>query len=241
MAFPAGETDPRSGARAKGRLEIQVYKQLRDKIRFGTYAIGQRLPSENELSEEHGVSRPVVRAALAKLRDSGLIVSRQGAGSFVNDGPDTHQNGFTALSSIADISQYFQFRRLIEARTAELAARNADARGIGRLRGVLDEIELRLNRGEDAVTTDFAFHTTLAELSDSRFLIETVEMLRPHWVFVGNFLRSLGASGDRTGRRMNNEHKAIVEAIAANDPEAAQAAMLAHIEGSENRVFKGER
>lgn len=240
MAQPAPEIEPRFGTRAKDRLEIQVYKQLRDKIRFGTYAIGQRLPSENELSEEHGVSRPVVRAALAKLRDSGLIVSRQGAGSFVNDGPQTDRSGFTALGSISDIAAFFDYRRLIEARAAELAARNADATGIARLRQVLTEIEQRLGRGEDAVTTDFTFHTTIADLSDSRFLAETVGMLRPHWIFVGNFLRSLDASGDRTGRRMNDEHKAIVEAIAASDPAAARIAMMTHIDGSERRVFKGK-
>ena len=91
----------------KDRLEIQVYKALLDKIRFGTYAMGQKLPTENELSEEHGVSRPVVRAALSKLRDSGLIVSRRGAGSFVNSGVPTSAGGYTPLASISDIAEFY--------------------------------------------------------------------------------------------------------------------------------------
>ena len=57
--------------------------------------------------------------------------------------------------------------------------------------------------------------------------------------FVGNFVRSLGVAKARTGQRMTNEHLAIADAVAARDPDAARAAMLTHIDGSERRVFKG--
>lgn len=223
------------------RLEIKVYRQLLDKIRFGTFAIGQKLPSENELATEHGVSRPVIRAALSRLRDSGLIVSRRGAGSFVNSGTPNDSTGFAALGSISDISNYFDFRRLIEARTAELAARHATPADVDTLARIVSEIGDRLEGGEDAVSSDYAFHLSIAQLSDNRFLIETLGMLHLHWVFVGTFLRSLGASGDRTGKPMNDEHRAIVDAIAANDERAARDAMLRHIDGSERRVFRGDK
>ena len=98
----------------------------------------------------------------------------------------------------------------------------------------------QLQQGDDAVSADIYFHTTIAELSGSRFLIETIDMLRPHWIFVGNFVRSLGITGARKGRRMTDEHRRIVDAIAARDPAAARRAMLTHIDGSERRVFKGE-
>ena len=129
---------PNAQAPRSDRLESLVYKHLLDKIRFGTYALGQRLPSENELCEEHGVSRPVVRAALSKLRDSGLIISRQGAGSFVNSGVPTDQKGFGPLGSVEDIAAYFQFRRTIEAASVERAAGAAGDAGVARLRGMVD-------------------------------------------------------------------------------------------------------
>jgi len=228
------------GSAQSDRLDSQVYRQLLDKIRFGTYALGQRLPSENELCEEHGVSRPVVRAALSKLRDSGLIISRQGAGSFVNSGVPTDQKGYGPLGSVEDIAAYFRFRRTIETAAVEAAARNVQDSGIVRLRAMVEELRLLLERGDDSVSADIYFHTTIAELSDSRFLLETLDMLRPHWIFVGNFVRSLGITGARKGRRMTDEHRRIVDAIAARDPAAARKAMLAHIDGSERRVFKGE-
>ena len=223
------------------RLEVQVYRALLDKIRFGAYALGEKLPSEHELSEEHQVSRPVVRAALSKLRDSGLIVSRRGAGSFVNSGVPTEAGGYSPLGSIRDISDYFRFRRTIEGEIAELAARNGGPEAADRLRDIAEEVLTLLAAGKDSVATDLRFHATLAELSDSRFLAETLAMIRPHWVFVGNFVRSLGATRPRTGKRMTAEHLAIADAVAARDPLRARQAMLTHIDGSEGRVFKGDR
>ena len=239
MAFESLDSPGKTEKESAERLENQVHRRLLDKIRFGDYALGQRLPSENELCEEHGVSRPVVRAALSKLRDSGLIVSRQGAGSFVHSGVPNDQAGFGALGSVEDIAAFFHFRRVIETASVELAAERAGTKGADRLWESVEMLRAQLEGGKDGVAADIHFHLTIAELSDSRFLIETVNMLQPHWHFVGNFLRSLGVTGARKGKRMTDEHVAIVEAIAAGDPARARAAMSSHIDGSERRVFKG--
>lgn len=222
------------------RLENQVYRQLLDKIRFGTFALGQKLPSEKELSEEHGVSRPVVRAALAKLRGSGLIVSRQGAGSFVSSGRSGDTVGFTSLGSIEDIAEFFRFRRLIEAESAALAALNLTAEGLERLRRINETMQGLLAEGSETVGEDIRYHATIADLSGSRFIRETVGMMAPNWAFVGNFVTSLGRAGAKTGERMISEHRAILDALAAGDADRARAAMLTHIDGSERRVFKGQ-
>jgi GntR family transcriptional repressor for pyruvate dehydrogenase complex len=222
------------------RLEIQVYRDLLDKIRFGTFKIGQKLPSENDLCAEHKVSRPVVRAALSKLRVSGLIISRKGSGSYVNSGIPNDQVSFTQLVSIEDISSYFEYRRVIEAAAATYAAENASYAEIRVLTSAADEVKKNLLKGEDAINADINFHTTLANLSNNRFFKETIELLTPQWNFVGHFLRSLKVSGDRRGMRMVSEHDLIVDAIAKNNPDAARTAMLEHIDGSERRVFKGK-
>lgn len=223
------------------RLEVQVYKALLDKIRFGAYRMGEKLPSEHELCEEHAVSRPVIRAALAKLRDSGLIVSRRGAGSFVNSGLPTGAGGYTPLGSINDISDFFDFRRTVEGEIAARAAQNGGPEAAAQLRDLSQEVLALLQRGEESVGADIRFHTTLAKLSGSRFLAETLDLIRPHWTFVGNFVRSLSGARVRTGKRMTNEHLAIADAVGNRDPEAARKAMLAHIDGSEGRVFKGDK
>ena len=239
MQNPQTTDFPDAMAPASERLEGQVYRTLFDKIRFGGFEMGQKLPSEAELCEQYGVSRPVVRAALAKLRDSGLIVSRQGAGSFVNSGVPANAAGFAPLASISDIATYFDFRRTIEASGAELAAANATDRDIAVLRGIADDMRGVLAKGGDSVGLDIKLHTKIAELSDNRFLIETLEMLRPHWIFVGKFVCSLGATGQRKGIRMMGEHTAIIDTLEAGDARAARKAMLVHVDGSERRVFKG--
>ena len=223
------------------RLEVQVYKALFDKIRFGTYGLGQKLPSEHELSEEHCVSRPVIRAALSKLRDSGLIVSRRGAGSYVNSGVPTDTMGYTPLNSIKDISDYFDFRRTIEPEIAARAAENGSPGAAKDLRSIAGEVLTLLANGQDSVHADIRFHTNLAKLSDNYFLSETLRFIRPHWIFVGNFVRSLSATRVRKGERMTKEHLAIADAIEDRNPIAARKVMLAHINGSERRIFKGEK
>lgn len=223
------------------RLENQVYARLLDAIRLGDYSLGQKLPSEHELAAEYGVSRPVIRAALSRLREDGLIVSRRGAGSFVSSGSATEGSGYGPLDSVDDIARYFQFRKTIEVETVTRAAGRVGPEGLAALRDIVDETERLIDNGETTIDADIQFHAKIAELSDSRFLVETLQMLRPHWFFIGKFVRSLGRTGYRKGKRdMSTEHRAILAALAAGDAAAASAVMIAHIDGSERRVFKGE-
>ena len=109
------------------------------------------------------------------------------------------------------------------------------------MRDILDETERLIDNGETTIDADIQFHAKIAELSDSRFLVETLRMLRPHWFFIGKFVRSLGQTGYRKGKRdMSAEHRAILAALKAGDAATARAAMITHIDGSERRVFKGE-
>lgn len=223
------------------RLEDQVYARLLDSIRLGRFTLGQKLPSENDLATEYGVSRPVIRTALARLREDGLIVSRQGAGSFVSSGLPSEGSGFSPLASVEDIAAYFRFRRFIESETVTRAAARATAQDIRTLNAHIAEMESLVAGGSATLEPDLKFHMKIAELSDNRFLVETMQMLRPHMVFIGKFVRSLGKTGYRIGKRdMSNEHRQIVDALSARDSVAARTAMTAHIDGSERRVFKGE-
>ncbi|MGH1464847.1 MAG: FadR/GntR family transcriptional regulator [Cognatishimia sp.] len=221
------------------RLETRVYKTLLERIQFGKYAMGDRLPSEADLCQQFGVSRPVLRAALSKLRDSGVIVSRQGAGSFVNSEAAKPEHGFAPLCSIDDISAYFQFRKSVEAEAAKSAALNAPKASVSMLYAIVEEIHELLTRGEDSIGADIKFHTKIAKLSGNRFFAETLCLLRPHWIFVENFLSSLETNGNRTIMQTKQEHRKIVDAIAAGDAAKARKAMEEHIDGSEKRIFKG--
>ena len=228
------------GAYGRGgaRLEDRVCSGIVDDIRLGRYAIGERLPSENTLASMYGVSRPIVRAALAKLRDDGLVVSKRGAGSFVSSGEHAG-SAFEPLRSIEDIGHYFEYRKVIEGETAARAAARGGGAPVPDLRHSVDQLRDRLADGAARVHVDFDFHMLIANLSDNRFLTTSVALLRPHWFFIGKFVRSLSGSVHVIrGRSMLEEHVRILEAIEAGDPEAARESMIRHVIGSEQRVFK---
>ncbi|MEM7022988.1 MAG: FadR/GntR family transcriptional regulator [Pseudomonadota bacterium] len=216
-----------------------IYDQLIERIRAGIYTSGSRLPSELDLADEFDVSRPVVRGALARLRDEGLVVSRRGSGSFVT-ASESPGEGFAPLGSVEDFAAWYDYRRVVEAEIAARAARHVTKEKLATLTTIADELERLLDEGGSGVEVDIRFHAAIADMAENRFLQETVAMLRPHLYFIARFVRTLGYTGYLTGQtEARSEHRSIVEAIAAGDTEGARTAMIAHIDGSQRRVFKG--
>ncbi len=116
--------------RAKPGLADRVYHLLYSRITNGDYPANQKLPSEKALADEFGVSRPILREALERLREQGLIHSRQGAGSFVREVRSVPL-GFARVETIADIQRCYEFRICIETMAARLAAARRDDGGAG--------------------------------------------------------------------------------------------------------------
>ncbi len=92
----------------------------------------------------------------------------------------------------------------------------------------------------ETVVLDIRFHTAIAELSDSRFLMKSNDMLQPHLTFDWNFVRSSGMPVERKDRRMTRKHLAIVEAIASGDARRTRPVMDSQMGGSERRAFLGQ-
>lgn len=231
------EAKPSSGA---NRLEYSVYDELHRRISSEIYELGRQLPTENELSAEFHVSRPVVRAALARLRDDGLIVSRRGAGSFVARGTTDDEHGFTPLRSINDISAYWDFRALIESEACAKAAERSNKADIDRLRLIHNEILQAIEKQESTVDLNTQLHVAISEIAQNHFFDDTIRLLTPHMEFVAKFLRSLSRETyQRNKFKMHDEHEAIIAAIEARDQDAARLAMVAHINTSQRRIFKG--
>lgn len=223
------------------RLDGDVYDQLYIRISSGKYPLGSKLPSEYELAAEFSVSRPIVRTALARLRDSGLIVSRRGSGSYVSDATMTDAGSFGPIKSVEDIDHWYTFRRLIEGESAFLAASNTTPEFLEKLTNLAVEMDRYGVDGEEKFDVDRQFHDLIADTSGNRFLAEAVHMMRPHLMFISRFVRSLSKTGYKAGKiAMGGEHDDIINALKTADPDLARTAMIAHIDGSQRRVFKGE-
>lgn len=216
-----------------------VHDRIRRAIVDGQYPDGARLPGENDLARQFEVSRPVVRAALKRLRDEGLVISRQGSGSYVAAPGEQKMLAFQPVETIADLQRCYEFRLTIEPAAAALAAtRRSEAQlaEIARFLALLRDATERRSHREDA---DFSFHLTITAASNNQYFETSMRALRDH-IAVGMKFHGLSLQTVRGGLdHVLDEHTAIFDAIRTGQAEAARVAMLNHVTGSRDRLFEG--
>lgn len=223
--------------RASRNLTLEVVEQIAEEICSGRLAPGTKLPTEHELMEAFGVSRTVVREAVAALRAEGLVVSRQGAGVFVaGESRAAFRISFEGLSSIEEVLQVMELRLAIEIEAAALAAERATPEGTKAVEEALKAIDASIKRGEHAVGEDFAFHRAIAEASGNPKFSKLLAFLGRHIIPRQSVRTTLGAQEQRRYlQRIQSEHRRIFSAIQSADPHAARRAMRAHLTRSLSR------
>jgi GntR family transcriptional repressor for pyruvate dehydrogenase complex len=229
-----------SAADLEAKLSSGIYEQLFEGIVAGEFPVNARLPSETELARRFGASRPVVREALARLRDDGLIVSRQGSGSYVKRRPDQAVLQFVPVGSIADIQRCFEFRVGLEGAAAAIAATRREDRDLAEIKAAFDELEACIKSGQLGVDADEHFHRAIAEATHNQYHVSVQASLQPH-IAIGMTLTrnlSLRRAAERL-RLVQDEHRAIMKAIQKRDADGARAAMEAHIDNARRRMFEG--
>jgi GntR family transcriptional repressor for pyruvate dehydrogenase complex len=220
-------------------LSDKVYEQLQTALGSEGFEAQARLPGEHTLAEHFGVSRPVLRQALAKLRTEGRIVSRKGSGNYVAnvEAPERIVT-FGSLKSIPDVRAFLEFRCSLEGEMAAHAARRRDpgeVAAIGRQRKRLDDA---VAAGQGGIEEDIAFHAAIAQASGNRFFSMTLAALAEQTRFSIQLIRQLSASPleDRFDA-VKREHASIDAAIAAGDVDAARESMNDHLRSGISRLF----
>jgi GntR family transcriptional repressor for pyruvate dehydrogenase complex len=225
----------------KPNLVDRVFEQLRERILSGDYAAGSRLPGEHELSAALSVSRPVVRDALGRLREAGMVYSRQGAGTFVavQETP-TSALSYSPVKTIADIQRCYEFRLTIEPFAAYFAAQRRDDAALQKIAAALADLRDATRHQLHRTDADFQFHRAVTEAANNHYYTASIDALKQH-IAVGMHLHGLSLMGPRIKlERVFDEHNAIYEAVARGDAEAARDTMRAHLEGSRDRLFEGK-
>ncbi len=216
MALPLVRVDRLSAYQA-------VQDQLLSLIQRGELAVGDRFPSEKELSAALGVSRPVVREALGSLRAHGVIRTVVGRGTFVVSA--TLKEPMTLVHGKYSAQELYEVRTELEVQGASFAAMRRDDADVSELRALLEAMETTSD--PDAWTDiDTRFHLRLAEAARNRLHVELVEHLRAS---ISEFSRAVAMIGERMPRA-NAEHRRIFEAVAAGDEQRAARSMRHHIE-----------
>lgn len=217
------------------KLSGAVTRQIETLILRGILRPGERLPGERELSERLGVSRPSLREAIAELQEKGLLTARAGAGIYV---ADVLGNAFSeALISLfaahdEAVDDYIAFRRDMEALAAERAARLASDTDLKVIASVLERMEVAHAKRdpEDESRIDAEFHLSIFEASHNVIMLH---MMRSMYQLLreGVFYNRQIMFRQRTRRaELLNQHRAINDALQARDPEAARAAVEAHLD-----------
>src|SRR5262244_4542019 len=140
---------------APRRLTAELVTRLTADITSGKLPPGSRLPTEQEMIAATGVSRTVIREAVAALRADRLVVTRQGVGAFV---PENARRPLRIdvdpLSPLRAVLDVMELRTGIEIEAAGLAADRGSALQIRRIVECFDAVGAALKRGEDAVAQD---------------------------------------------------------------------------------------
>lgn len=221
-------------------LSDQVYEKILAMIASGETPVGSKLPTEHVLSETLEVSRPVLRQALKQLREDGVVVSRQGSGSFVQRRPETAILEFAPVGSIADIQRTFEFRAAVEGEAAYLAAERRTDRDLSKMLAQLKELDRCIREGELGVDADEAFHEAICVASGNQYFTAARTSMKANILTGLNLTRnlSLGKSLERM-ELVQQEHYLIMDALERGDQDAARVAMRSHVESARKRVFQG--
>ncbi|MCM0018663.1 MAG: FadR family transcriptional regulator [Tagaea sp.] len=238
-----GSTEIQAGEGRK-RLADTVYEQLRRVIARGEYPKGVKLPPENELATRFGVSRPVVREALARLRDEGVVRSQKGSGTIVAVGPTAGVLPLPPIQSAADLIRFYEFRMNVEGATTALAAERRTLADIETIEKALASADELMAAGHFALQADanFAFHRAIALATQNPYYTRTLESL-PNFVgrnMLDNGRTAAGGLAQRSAR-IHAEHRAIFAAIVSGDPQRARVEMERHILAARDEVLEGQQ
>ena len=182
----------------------------------------------------------VLRMALARLREDGIITSRRGSGNYVTRRPDRAVMDFVPLGSITDIRRCYEFRADVESAAAAWAARRRTEADLAAMEAAQAQLAGSYRQQQLGVEADHQLHLAVARASGNPFYVTVLESLATQIAFGMTLSRSLTLQGapDRQAK-VEAEHRALIEAIRAADPEAAAAAMRRHIIAARDRMFEG--
>ena len=223
----------------KPKLAEVVIDTLRKRIGAGEFAPGEKLPTETQLTAHFGVSRTVVREAIAALAADGMVQPRQGAGVFVMAGASS---AFASIagersSKISVALNVLEVRMGIEIESAGLAAQRHSASQVAAVQEAWNEFGRLLRQGTPTGKTDFAFHRAIAIATNNPFYLEVLDALGSRTIPC-DIASPWGTESVLTYEYqvgLHEEHRRILNAIAARDADGAREAMRDHLSRSQDR------
>ncbi|WP_203310536.1 MULTISPECIES: FadR/GntR family transcriptional regulator [Sphingomonas] len=222
----------------EGRLADRAYNAIVRIIADDGLTTGDRLPSEARLAELFGMSRTIVREALARLASDGITEARRGAGSFVKRRPSERLGTHVAMDALAKTLGTYEVRFVLEAESARLAALRRSQDQLDAIEAALAALRAALLSNAPAHEEDWLLHRAIVEATGNSAFLPVFDLLQNEVVQI------LRAGVDISRSRpphvigaMMDEHDAIVDAIRARDADGAALAMRWHLSQGRKRLM----
>ncbi len=217
-------------------LPSQVARMISAEIFSGRIRAGDRLPTERGLAESFGVSRNVVREAIAKLRFDGVVETRQGVGVFIlgKESPSVLRIDAEILRDESLMSSLFELRSIIEVEAAGLAAARRNRKDLAAIKTAM--LALYNSEGSDSsADADIEFHRAIVQATDNVYVATFINFI---WEHVRASIAKANLHLDQATRTpiTRKEHTAIYDAIKDRDVERARECMRVHIANAMGRL-----
>jgi len=232
---------PRRGRRTQRAPSVTEHAsdKIRERIGYGAWGAGDRLPKESELAGELGISRNSLREAVRALSQLRVLEVRQGDGTYVSSlepGLLLESTGFISHLLLGETElELYEVRRILEAAAAALAAGRIDAQEKVDLGQSLERMRAAQSV-EELVEADVAFHALIAKAAGNTVLTSLLASLSTRTMRIRLWH---GRAADDALEETREEHRRIYEALIAGDPELARATATAHIASGE-RWLRGQ-
>ena len=216
----------------------RIFEGLSEAILAGYLEPGCKLPSEDVMARHFGVSRPIIRKALLRLRDVFLVESMRGSGSYVCAPSLAALSEPTHATDISHILHGVELRLLIEPESAALAAMRRTRADIDRMAMTVEAFSHATAKGESTHVHDYGFHEAIARSTANPRLLQALQALEFDVSHAVKVWRHLGRMNPEMSMQdAVDEHRAILECIRAEDAEGARRAMRGHIEKARVRMM----
>ena len=216
---------------------MAIIGRIRDMIRKGELAPGDRLPPERKLAEAFGVSRNSLRQALQALAERKIIESRQGDGNYLLTSPEASLSEDIIIDTINEQSDFLhdiiEFRHMMEPQIAALAARRIQPDSLDRLKILVCDQQRALMADRQDDNFDVEFHQMLARCTGNRVIIQVIATIQS----IVNETRSIWLQSSERRKASLEGHLRIIDALELGDSDAAFKTMKLHLTEIESYIF----
>ena len=220
------------------KITVQIIQYCKDNINSGVWRVGEKIPSENQLSDMLGVSRSSIRSAIQYLTGLGVLETRHGKGTYLLDNQvdeNTGSDGKITSEDCKDIQKVLEFRRIVETEACYLATNNVSENLLLELKECLKIMMDNEGKRDAFVAADMHFHALICCASDNPILEKTV--LKVFEETMKNHKQMNTMFGYKDGIYY---HKKILEAMESGDADKAKEYMYEHLQNAIDKIERDE-